>query len=90
MMRIIFLLIFALNAIITPSVFAEEIVHAKSSEANILKAEYHELFEAMPINSNMAVQDFLDGLAAYEETKKRLEVIRVTILYRSCKFKDNE
>lgn len=38
----------------------------------------------------MAVQDFLDGFATYEETKKRLELIRVAILYRSCKFKDNE
>ena len=56
----------------------------------MLKAEYRELFEAIPINSNIAVQDFLDGLATYEETKKRLETIKVTILYRSCKFKDNE
>ncbi len=38
----------------------------------------------------MAIQDFLNGFATYEETEKRLEVIRNTILYRSCKFKDNE
>ncbi|MFZ3065686.1 MAG: hypothetical protein WA277_10450 [Nitrospirota bacterium] len=42
------------------------------------------------MRSSMAVQDFLDGFATYEETKKRLELIRVAILYRSCKFKDNE
>ncbi len=89
MMKIVFLIIIMLN-ILTASLFAEEIVDGKNSEINMLKAEYRELFEAIPINSNIAVQDFLDGLATYEETKKRLEAIKVTILYRSCKFKDNE
>lgn len=89
MMKIVFLIIFMLNILASP-LFAEEIIHAKSSEADMLKAEYRELFETIPINSNTAFQDFLDGFATYEETKKRLETIRVTILYRSCKFKDNE
>lgn len=89
MMKIVFLIIFMLNILASP-LFAEEIVNAKSSEANMLKAEYQELFVTIPINSNTAVQDFLDGFATYEETKKRLELIRVAILYRSCKFKDNE
>lgn len=89
MFKVVFLMIFMLNVFVTP-LFAEELVHAKSSEADMLKAEYRELFETIPINSNTAFQDFLDGFATYEETKKRLETIRVTILYRSCKFKDNE
>ncbi len=60
-----------LNILASP-LFAEEIVNAKSSEADMLKAEYRELFETIPINSNTAVQDFLDGFATYEETKKDL------------------
>jgi hypothetical protein len=77
-----------LNILASP-LFAAEIVAVKSSGVKTLKAEYHELFETIPINSNMAIQDFLDGFATYEETKKRLEIIRNTILYRSCKFQDS-
>ncbi|MBI5747802.1 MAG: hypothetical protein HZA00_01665 [Nitrospinae bacterium] len=92
MIRIVFLIILILSLLTTP-LFAEDIKTDSSVPIVIkLRGEYIELFEKLPVNTNMAVQDFIDGFTTFEETKYRLEAMKPLIYGGGCglsKFNEN-
>lgn len=83
-MRIILLLIFALN-ISAASIFAEDNEGgSRISQLNKLKIEYSEFFEKFPIFAEIAAQDFIDGISTFEETRHRLASMDAQKYQGSC------
>ena len=82
--KIVFLIIFMLNLLAAP-LFAEDIKTDSSAPLVIkLRGEYSELFEKLPANTKMAVQDFADGFSTFEETRYKLEAMRSLIYQDGC------